>query len=589
MADRRPLTAALVTVGVLVLSGCAGIPTSGPVHTGAAVVVGQDQPVTQSIAQPPRPGADPQHIVQGFIFSSASFDSDHAVARQYLTPDVAKSWNPAAGTRIYQIGPTTGGYKQVAPNEVDLAATQLGEISPQGEYTVARDDATVSVSFKLRKVAGEWRISNPPPGLLITAADRDRVYRAFNVYFPDPTSRVLVPNQILVPVGPGTFTSLVHAVIAGPTSWLAPALHTAVPTGTKLFPDSAPVVNGFVQIQLTSTAAASSPPDPVTMSAQFVWTLRQLHGLGVNGVAITVGGIPLHIPGVDATHQSWDSFPQFDPDGQIPNPTPSAVYATDKGVSLLNAVGGKPLPGPLGEGPLVLKRPGLSFDERFVAAVDRLGHKLYVTPVTTGIKAPTPVIATATALTAPSWDRFGDVWTVDQQAKGAVVWLDQPGSPPRQVAAPGLPAGKVLALRVARDGVRAVLVVQKPGGSTAGVYLARIEQRGDPQMSLSGFRPLSTPLADVTDVAWFSSDRLAVLGRQTVGGAQEPLTVDLSGSLVSTLGPISSASSSTTVIVSVTAAPSQEILVSTSDDKIYRYVGSGWALITSGSAPSYPG
>jgi len=587
MADRRHLPAALAAVCGLVLAGCAGIPESGPVHTGGAVVVTADLPVTQSIAQPPRAGADPQHIVQGFVFSSASFDSDHAVARQYLTPEVAKSWNPSSGTRIYQIGPTEAGYRQVLPNEVDLTATLLGQISPQGEYTVAPQDSAIVVAFKLRKVAGEWRISNPPPGLLLTAADRDRVYRAFDVYFPDPTSKVLVPNQILVPVGPGTATSLVHAVIAGPTSWLAPAVHTAVPTGTKLLPDSAPVIDGIVQIQLTSTAASSSPPDPVTMSAQFVWTLRQLHSLGVNGVQITVGGSPLRIPGVGPV-QYWDSWPLFDPDGQIPNSAPSATYATSKGVSLLSAAGGRPVPGPFGQGPPVLQRPGLSFDERFVAALDPQGHKLYVSAVANGVKAAPAVVAGATALTAPSWDRLGDVWTVDQRTGGAVVWLDQPGSPARQVSAPGLPPGQVLALRIARDGARAVLVIRLAGQSTASLYLARVEQRGNPQMALTGFRPLSTPLADVSDVAWFSSDRLAVLGRQSIGAVQEPLTVDLLGASVSSLGPIAS-SSSTTVIVSVTAAPAQDIMVSTSDDKIYRYVGVGWAQVTSGAAPSYPG
>jgi hypothetical protein len=589
MSKRRMVAASVVAAGALVLAGCAGIPTSGPVHIGGAVVVTQDQPVTQSIAQPPRTGADTQQIVQGFVFAMASFDGDHAVAREYLTPDVSKTWKAEeGGSRIYQIDQTSGGYKQVGSSEVDLSATKLGAISPQGEYTDSPEGTDLVVQFKLRKVAGQWRISNPPPDLLLTAADRDRNYRAFDVYFLDQTSRGLVPNQILVPVGPGTETALVNAVIAGPTSWLAPSVHTAVPTGTKLFPDSAPLSDGFVQIPLISTAPSSSPPDPVAMSAQFVWTLRQLHPLGVNGVAITVNGVPLNIPGV-AAKQSWDSWPAFDPDGQIPNPVPAAAYGTDKGVSLLNADKGAPLPGPLGDGTLQLHRPGLSFDERSIAGLDANSRKLYVSAIGADAKGLLPVIAGATHLTAPSWDRFGMVWTVDQRASGPVVWMDQPGSPPRRVATSPLPAGKVLAMRIARDGVRVVLVLQKAGQSTAGVYLARVQQRGDPAMSLSGFRPLSTPLADVSDVAWLSSDRLAVLGRQTAGGAEEPLTIDISGSSVSSLGPIASSSDAAPVMVSVTAAPNQGILVSTSDDKIYRYLTGGWVLLTSGTYPSYPG
>jgi len=585
--SRRRAQAALVALvaAAVALAGCAGIPTSGPVRTGTALVVTQDQPVTQSIAQPPRPGADPQHIVQGFMFAMAAFEGDHAVAREYLTPDVSKSWIPA-GSKIYQLDQPTS-YKQVGAGEVDLTATQLGAISAQGEYTDSPEGTALKVSFKLHKVAGQWRISNPPPGLLLTPADRDRNYRSFDVYFPDQTSRVLVPNQILVPVGPGTETALVNAVISGPTSWLAPAVHTAVPTGTKLFPDSAPVEDGIVQIPLASSAVA--PADPVAMAAQFVWTLRQLHPLGVNGVQITVNGIVLQGPD-GLPYWSWDSLPQFDPDGQIPNPSPAAVFATDKGgLSLLDADGGAAVPGPAGDGTLQLTSPGLSFDERSFAAIDKTGHRLYLSTVGPTSRVPVPVIGQATSLTAPSWDRFGDVWTVDNRSTGAVLWMDQLGSPPKQVATPSLPAGRVLAMRIARDGVRVVLVIQKTGDASAGVYLARIEQRGDPQMSMSGFRPLSTPLANVSDVSWYTSDQLAILGAQTNGGAQEPLTIDISGSSVSSLGPITSSADSTPVMVSVTAAPNQPILVSASDGKIYRYVAGGWIPLLGGAFPSYPG
>jgi Lipoprotein LpqB beta-propeller domain/Sporulation and spore germination len=584
MRSRRVGFAAVVAAAVMVaLAGCSGIPTSGPVHQGAAVVVAQDAPVTQSIAQPPRHDAAPLEIVQGFLFASASFDNDHAVAREFLAPDVAKTWNPLAGTTVYQIDPTTGGFRQNGPAEIDLAATTLGQISPQGEYVDAPDNSALAWHFKLRQVAGgQWRIETPPKGLLLTAADRDRNYRVFDVYFPDPSFQVLVPNQILVPVGRGTSTALVKAVLAGPTSWLAPAVTTAVPTGTKLIVDSAPVVNGVVQVALTSAAASSTPTHPVVMSAQLVWTLRQLASDGVTGVQITVGGIPLR--GVPQT-QDIDSWPQFDPDGQIP--VPSAVFSTDKGLGLLASDKPHAVPGAVGAGSLALHQPGLSFDERRVAGLDADAHKLYVADITTANKASAPVVATATHLTAPSWDRFGMVWTADARPTGLVVWTDQPGSAAKQVAVTDVPAGRVLAMRIARDGVRVVMVVRAADG-TAGVYLGRVV-RSDSAVTLSGFRPVSTPLTDVADVAWLSSDRLVVLGRQAPGGTQEPLTIDLAGSSVSSLGPIASSAESSPGIVSVTAAPNQEILVSTTDSKIYRYLAVGWALIGDGANPSYPG
>ncbi len=574
----------------VMLAGCSGIPTSGPVHQGAAIVVAQEGPVTQSIAQPPKPGDSPLAIVVGFLFASASFANDHAVARKFLTPDVSKTWNPlAAKTTVYAIDPTADLYKQNGPAEVDLTATQLGVISPTGEYTDAATDTSLTFPFALKKVAGQWRIANPPPGLFLTAQDRDRNYRAFDVYFLDPTSQILVPNQILVPVGLGTSTALVKAVIAGPTAWLAPAVHTAVPTGTKLLVDSAPIdpTNGIVEIQLSLAAASATPPDPVGMSAQFVWTLKQLHSLGVNGVAITVGGIPLRVPG-GAPSQRWDAWQQYDPDGQT-LPNPAAVFSTEKGpLGILASDKPRQLPGPLGDGTFRLYRPGLSFDQRQVAGLDKDGHKLFVSTVAAAVK-PAAAAVTGVALTAPSWDRFGVVWTVDQRPTGPVAWMDLPVSAAKQVALPKLPAGQVLALRIARDGVRAVMVLKPDGATTAGVYIGTVEQRGEPDVSLSDFRPISTPFADVTDVAWLSADQLVVLGRQAPGGAEEPVTIDLAGSSVSSLGPIASSSDASTGIISVTAAPGQEILVSTSDGKVYGYLPGGWSFITEGLSPSYPG
>ena len=56
--------------------------------------------------------------------------------------------------------------------------------------------------------------------MLLTSFDVGRSYRSFDVYFPDPSRSVLVPDQLLLPVGPGVSTSLVRALLE--------ALHEAV-------------------------------------------------------------------------------------------------------------------------------------------------------------------------------------------------------------------------------------------------------------------------------------------------------------------------------------------------------------------------
>jgi Lipoprotein LpqB beta-propeller domain/Sporulation and spore germination len=576
----RLLAGAAVAVA---LAGCAGIPTSGPVRQGATVGVQPDEPNARSLGQPPRPGSSQLQIVEGFVHASGSFDNDHSVARMFLTPDAAKTWNPSAGATIYDSSLATGSgsYKQSAgENEVLFTATRVGVISQQGEYADAAGN--LIADFKLRKVDGEWRIATPPQGLLLTPADRDLAYRVFDVYFPDPARSVLVPNQVLLPVGPGASTSLVRALIAGPTPWLAPAVRTAIPTGTKLVVDSAPIVDGVVQVDLTSPAAAAIGKEAQAMSAQLVWTLRQLGG--VTAVRITVQGIPLQVAGVPAV-QDIASWQQWAPDGGTSNA--NAFYSDSGRLMSLDHDTATPVPGAIGDGSFSLHRPGVSFDETEVAGLDQAGHHLYVAKVGAGEKVPPAVVSGATRLTAPTWDRFGMVWTVDQRATGPVVWVDSLGSPARRVSTEDLPAGRVVTMRIARDGARVVVVVQAPGRTTGSVYLGRVE-RGPGRLVLSGFRLINTVFADTADVAWISADRLVVLGR-TPGGALQPLIVDLYGASVQSLGPIVSSSVSGPAIVSITAEPGQEVLASTDNGKIYRYLAIGWDQLTGGQYPSYPG
>ena len=87
---------------LVLLAGCAQVPTSGP-------VVEVDQQVTDTgttsfvrvLARPPQPGMTPSEIVQGFLDAASGFEDAHAVAKEYLTPAAARQWNPSLGVRVY--------------------------------------------------------------------------------------------------------------------------------------------------------------------------------------------------------------------------------------------------------------------------------------------------------------------------------------------------------------------------------------------------------------------------------------------------------------------------------------------------------
>jgi Lipoprotein LpqB beta-propeller domain/Sporulation and spore germination len=575
---RRPASALVLVVAGGLLSGCVGIPSSGPVHQGGAIVESNDDPFTRIVAQPPVPGMTAQQEVEGFLHASASFDDDHAVARMFLTTDAARAWNADAGATVYddsgQAGPVR--FSVTGQDVVKFSGPQTGRITPQGEFLAAAKGATASATFRLVKVARQWRIASLAPGLLLTTNDVGRAYRSFNVYFPDPSRTVVVPEQVLVPVGPGISTSLVRAVLAGPTPWLSPAVSSAVPTGTRLVVDSAPITDGSVLIDLTAPAAGAVGREAAAMSAQFVWTLRQLSS--VTTLRITVEGVPLRVPGVGDT-QSIQGWSEFDPDSGSAD---SNAYAVSQGKVVL-VKGNQPqaIAGPFGDGSVQVAHPASSFDQTQLAGLDLGGGRLLVVRSGPGTH---PVVAlTGSSLTPPSWDRLGAVWTADRGPGGNTVWDVTLGSAPRKVSVQDLPKGTILGLRLARDGVRVAVLLRAVDG-VSDVYLGRVE-RADSKVSLAGFQLVNTGFAQTTDFAWESADRLVVLGRDKPADVLQPWLVDLSGTRVQAFGTVTGG----TEMASVTAAPTRPVLASTVDGRLWWYSGFEWDPLGTASSPSYPG
>jgi hypothetical protein len=273
-----------------------------------------------------------------------------------------------------------------------------------------------------------------------------------------------VPNPVLLPVGSGVSTSLVHALLEGPSAWLAPAVATAFPVGTTLI-GSAPVRNNVVQIDLSSDASRASSQDVKAMSAQLVWTLRQLSD--VAAVQISVDGVPLNVPGA-SPDQPRDSWPTFDPDAL--RSSALGYFVRDGRVYSVGSGDPSAVPGPFGDGQVVVRSPAVSLEGDLLAGLDASG-RLVVGRLASGEKA--TVMLTGTSLSAPSWDLFGNAWVVDRTRTGPVIWTVRPGEKPRRVDNVGLPPGQVLALSVARDGARAAVVVRAADGGR--LYVGRVE------------------------------------------------------------------------------------------------------------------
>ncbi|WP_345706129.1 hypothetical protein [Kitasatospora paranensis] len=84
---------------------------------------------------------------------------------------------------------------------------------------------------------GEWRIDRLPDGLIVDQTNFKNAYRAVHRYFfasSDPSAEgaaaaaaVMVPDPIYLRRRTDPLTAAAKALVAGPSRWLAPAVHTA--------------------------------------------------------------------------------------------------------------------------------------------------------------------------------------------------------------------------------------------------------------------------------------------------------------------------------------------------------------------------
>lgn len=588
----RPARIAVLVLALLTLGACASVPTGGPVLTGHALENSDplSDPYVRMIAKPPQPGWTEKDIVEGFLRASASFDHDQAVARKYLAGRLPRQWHPTGRVTVYDspddydltVLDQKSGNGRTA--EVELSAKHVADISPDGDYT-ASITRPLKERFALTNVRGQWRISGLPPdamqGLLLSRRDVSRAYRPLNLYFYDTRMQTLVPDPVMVPVQARSqlATTLVRSLLRGPTAWLSPAVRTAFPRGATLR-GSAPLSGGTVTVDLGGTVAGRSSAELANMSAQLVWTLRQLPEM--RQMQFQVNGTSVDVPGASGGSgtQLRTDFSDRDPSG-LQGGESQPYFIRDGRVYLL--AGSKPTPadGPAGSGVVRLRHPAISFDQLSTAALAPKGDRLYVAGLSDSGKLVERY--RGKALTAPSYDRYGDAWFADRRGDHSDVYLFDRDMNRRTVTSDVLAGNPVYALRVARDGTRVAALVGH--GKMSKVMIGPIIWSGGGKVRIGQMRQIGTDLAEVSDIAWRDADTLVALG-QGPRGAVQPYTLPANGTQASATGYAGPAART------ITAAPqSAPLLVGTGTGEIWRGVkdDNNWQRSTEGTDPAYPG
>jgi len=546
------------------LAGCAAIPTSGSIEFGTPVGADPNSQVIRVIARPPQPGMTPQEVVQGFLDASASFEGDHAVARQYLTDTESSLWKPADGVTVYD-----GVFAVVAGSTttVQVTCNLYAFISSDGSMRVATPPRSAPFDFRVELVNGEWRIADAPSGLLLSRVDVDRSFRSFNLYFFNSNFESLVPDPRMIPLqDAGLATTLMRDLVSGPSDWLAPAVRTAIPDGTTLVLDAVPIDAGIARVDLDPRVLSTDDETRRAMSAQIAWTLRQV--TAVSAVDIRVSGQALPVSGV-SNPQPIGVWASYDPDAP---PFPTTPFALNGGRAIqISGSAGVRVAGGAGEGTPALSAIAVSSGGSQIAGIDESGNlwRGGITP-----DSPMAQMTYDQAMVYPQFDGSGNIWVLGTDGVPRLVSSGGVLSP--VTIEDRLTNASILGMSLSPDDSRMALIVQR--GPRRVLLLARVVARAG-VFSLAGLRRVETVLSEVRAVAWNSSESVVALA---AAGASTPevYQVDVARGTATSRGAPSDA-------VGIAASPGLAILVGTESGRLFSLEGDQWVPGAFGTSPSY--
>ncbi len=504
MTRVRALAALLL--GLALLAGCAGLPSSGPVRSEPAGQQAEDEAPVDFAPGGPRPGAAPIEIVRGFLVAMTATPLNTSVARRFLTTEASSRWVPERGTVVY-----TDETRTARGDDVKLELTDTVRLDGRGSWLGRKGDA--SYTLTLVRVDGQWRITDPPNRLIIPSGHFETRFTQYFLYFFDKSGEVLVPEPVYVPTGAQATTSLISGLLRGPDRDLLGVERTFLPARTVLDDISVPVSQeGTAEVPLSDQVLSLDDEGLSLAFAQMAWTLAQVPG--VERLRVTVDGSPLDLPGsgADADVSGWSEY------------TPAVAWASqslfgvrdDRVVSLTSGEERR-ISGPMGSLDLGIRKIAVDLPGERVAATTDDGTVLVGPRSRAAGTEPRPddvevVYDGGTDLLAPAWDLFGQLWVLDNRPSGARLSVVGKGGA-EEVAVDGMSGEHVRAFVLSRDGTRLAAVVDD--GEQDRLLLSRVERAASGRVRAVGPAtriPLDAlGVTRVRDLAWRTPGSLALL------------------------------------------------------------------------------
>jgi hypothetical protein len=524
---RRKLFAAMLVV-LLLVTGCATVPTKGTIRNGSREGLAPDFGGVGVEAKPPRDNTEPLPLVNGFLEAmsdSRAFD----VARQYMTPEAAAAWKPESQTVVYE--QQRDSVTALTGDQVQLKARRIATIDARGSWIPAKDKDQVAFVFKLVKVDGQYRVAAAPPGVYLGSNQLDPKLAPRNLYFFTPGRDMLVPDPVYLPVNLSagqTATQLVRELLKGPTSRLGNGVVSLAPPGTEV-QVSVPVEFGVATVALNDAVGPLQDTERRLLAAQIVWTLNQVN----LRVKITVGGAPLLPDDPDVLPIS--NFAQWDP--QVPEGAMTELFGLRarkvqriEGLDGASDIAARPL-----RDSMLTDYNAESFavnpraDTGAIVTREEDGDQVVVTSwLDSTDKAEQPgKVSVQGRVLRPSYDKNDNLWILDRADTTPRLRVRDRDGKPVEVAT-SFHGDSPQVLRMAPDGVRALLVMKSKTTGDNYVQTGTIQTVTGGRLVLGQLRHLQLPLTDITDAAW-NKQGLLVSGTST-SVTKAPWLVNTDGS-----------------------------------------------------------
>lgn len=531
---------------LVALTACTEVPRSGPVMS---VDFDEADDTANVDFLPPGPsvGASQEEILLGFIAAGTAAQNKYSVARSYLSASSREEWNP---NQVALIRAGEGQLDVINEETLQYSVPVLASVDEAGRYDQAAAIGFQELLFGFVEEDGQWRIANPPPGIVLTEAAFQEAFSSFQLYYFSADYREVVPDSRWFATRGDVLSKVVRGLIDSPTFWLEQgATVTAFPPGLRLVLPPV-IVNGQALVDVTEVMLDTSDVERQRILQQLTLSLQQIPG--VAGVEVSVNQIPLAV-----------DLPSEDQVSLSVGRDPRVMVVRGREFGYVQGGRIERLEG-ISEAMAILRPSQVFFSPIFQEAAALTAEGVW--RVGQG-PVPDEPLDTREGLIRPVIDGCGMLWSATQNLGANALTVFSPSGGADSVGV-DLPADSTLvSMELARDNTRVVFIVQTEAGVR--VLLAAVE-RDDSCMPqrFGDFVELAQLTGQAVDAAWVDEQQVAIVTRQ--GSVGEAVVVDVSGRSV----PLGRPSEPRSLVAGVGGVSALRLL--TDQGVIFQPRGNGW-------------